>query len=89
MAAAKMRGIQSQNIIATPKHFACNNKETNRKYSDSIVSEHALELKAGNDIKMPAGEPDKLMKALEDGLFTREELAISVKRLLEMILWIE
>ena len=154
MAAAKVRGIQSQNIVATPKHFACNNKETNRKYSDSIVSEralreiylkgfeicvkeakpkmimtsynlvngipasqnaeliqgilreewgyqglvtsdwvtykeHTLEVKSGNDIKMPLGEPDKLLEALQDGSLTREELAISVKRLLEMILWLE
>lgn len=42
MAAAMVRGVQSQNIVATPKHFACNNKETNRKDSDSIVSERAL-----------------------------------------------
>ncbi|MBO7288394.1 MAG: glycoside hydrolase family 3 C-terminal domain-containing protein, partial [Clostridia bacterium] len=35
MAAAMVRGIQSQNIAATPKHLACNNKETNRKDSDS------------------------------------------------------
>jgi len=42
MAAAMVRGIQSQNIVAVPKHFACNNKETNRGNSDSIVSERAL-----------------------------------------------
>lgn len=42
MAAAMVKGIQSQNVAATPKHFACNNKETNRKGSDSIVSERAL-----------------------------------------------
>jgi len=42
MAAAMVAGIQSQNIVATPKHFACNNKETNREESDSIVSERAL-----------------------------------------------
>lgn len=42
MAAAMTRGIQSQKIIATPKHLACNNKETNRRESDSIVSERAL-----------------------------------------------
>lgn len=41
-AAAKVRGIQSEKIVATPKHFACNNKETNRHFSDSRVSERAL-----------------------------------------------
>lgn len=42
MAAAMVKGIQSQHIAATVKHFACNNKETNRKHSDSRVSERAL-----------------------------------------------
>lgn len=42
MAAAMVEGIQSQGIGATVKHFACNNKETNRKNSDSRVSERAL-----------------------------------------------
>lgn len=42
MASAMVRGIQSMNIAATVKHFACNNKETNRKHSDSRVSERAL-----------------------------------------------
>ena len=41
-AAAKVRGIQSQNIGSSAKHFACNNKETNRIYSDSRLSERAL-----------------------------------------------
>lgn len=39
--AAVVRGVQSQRIAATVKHFAFNNKETNRKYSDSRVSERA------------------------------------------------
>ena len=41
-AAAKVNGIQSVNIGASAKHFACNNKETNRKRSDSRISERAL-----------------------------------------------
>ncbi len=41
MASAVVKGVQSQGIAATPKHFAFNNKETNRKNSDSIVSERA------------------------------------------------
>lgn len=41
-AAAKVRGIQSIGIAASVKHFAANNKETNRFYSDSRMSERAL-----------------------------------------------
>ena len=42
MAGALVKGVQSQGIGATVKHFACNNKETNRKNSDSRVSERAI-----------------------------------------------
>lgn len=42
LAGAEVRGIQSQNMAATVKHFACNNKETNRKHSDSRLSQRAL-----------------------------------------------
>ena len=42
LAASMVKGIQSQHIAATVKHFACNNKETNRKHSDSRVSQRAL-----------------------------------------------
>lgn len=154
MAAATVRGIQSQNIVAVPKHFACNNKETNRKDSDSILSERSLreiylkgfeicvkeskpkmimtayniingvrasenaelltgilrgewgfegmitsdwrnysdheqEVKAGNDVKMPIGTPEKLLDALNARTLKREELCVCVKRILEMILWLE
>ncbi len=42
LAGAMVRGIQSNGVSACVKHFACNNKETNRKASDSRVSERAL-----------------------------------------------
>ena len=42
MAAAVVRGIQKNHVGASVKHFACNNKETNRKHSDSRLSERAL-----------------------------------------------
>ena len=49
-------------------------------------SEHYLEVKAGNDIKMPGGFPKRLMLALEKGAITREELETSAKRVLKLIL---
>ena len=41
LAANMVKGIQSQNIAPSVKHFALNNKETNRKNSDSRISERA------------------------------------------------
>jgi len=157
MAAAKVRGIQSVGIAATVKHFACNNKETNRTRSDSVLSERALReiyikgfeitvkesqpklimssyniingvrafenaelltgilrnewgfeglvttdwwggngtmpitkeaIVAGNDMRMPEqlplNRPIELARTVD-----RNNLAICVKRLLEMILWFE
>lgn len=149
--AAMIRGIQSLHIGACAKHFACNNKETNRKDSDSRVSERALreiylkafeiivkeadpymimtsynlingvqasenkelltgilrgewgyrgmvttdwwthgehyrETKAGNDVKMGNGYPERVKEALEKGYISREEIAACAKRVLEMVL---
>ncbi len=42
MATEMIRGIQSEGIACSLKHFACNNKETNRRNADSRVSERAL-----------------------------------------------
>ncbi|MBO4377389.1 MAG: glycoside hydrolase family 3 C-terminal domain-containing protein [Clostridia bacterium] len=39
---AAVKGIQKNGVSACIKHFACNNKETNRKHSDSRLSERAL-----------------------------------------------
>ena len=153
-AGAMVRGIQSQHVAATVKHFALNNKETNRKDSNSRVSEraarqiylktferivkeakpwcimssynivndyrasenhdllekllrdewgfegvvmtdwwtfgeHCKEVNAGNDVKMAAGNPDNLLKALEKGLLKRETMECSVKRLLGVLLKID
>jgi beta-glucosidase len=146
-----VRGIQSHNISACVKHFCCNNKETNRKSSDSRVSERALreiylkgfeivvkesdvwavmtaynllngtytsenrdlltailreewgfdglvltdwdnlaehyrEVLAGNDLRMPNGNPKRLQAALAEGLITRADLEISARRVLEFLL---
>ena len=154
MGAAMIQGIQSQHIGASMKHFCCNNKETNRKDSDSRVSEralreiylkgfeiavkeaqpwtimssynlmngcptscnpelltgilreewgfegmvttdwwnhaeHYLETKAGGDIKMGCGYPERVLEAKEKGLITREEMEVCVKRILQMILKVD
>ena len=151
LAGAMVRGIQSNNVGATLKHFALNNKETNRKNSDSRVSEraareiylkafemivknenpwaimssynmingyrasecedlltgilrdewgyegmvttdwwtcgeHYKETKAGNDLKMGNGYPDRVKKAYDNGAISRSEMEASVKRILGLIL---
>ena len=50
------------------------------------TAEHYLELKAGNDIKMGAGYPERVKEAYDRGLITREEIARSARRVLELIL---
>jgi beta-glucosidase len=42
VAAAIVAGVQEAGVAACPKHFACNNQETNRNVNDSRVSERAL-----------------------------------------------
>ena len=65
MAASMIQGIQSQHVAATPKHFAFNNKETNRKSSDSMVSERAareIYLK-GFEIAVKEADPWMIMSS--------------------------
>jgi beta-glucosidase len=64
-AAECVKGVQSQNIAATVKHFCGNNKELNRKQSDSRISERALReiyLK-GFEIVIRDADPWALMTA--------------------------
>ncbi|BDZ65294.1 glycosyl hydrolase [Agromyces mangrovi Wang et al. 2018] len=42
LAAAQIRGIQSQGVAASAKHFAVNSQETHRMSIDEIVDERAL-----------------------------------------------
>ena len=151
MAAALIRGIQSCKVSACAKHFACNNKETNRFESDSRLSQRALreiylkafeiavkeadpwmimtsyniingtrasenkelidgilrgewgfegmlttdwwnhasqpaEIRAGNDVKMGCGYPEKVLAALRSGDLTEEEIDTCARRVLRMIL---
>ena len=63
MAAAVVRGVQSNGLSACPKHFACNNQEVNRNRNDSIVSQRALReiyLK-GFEICVKESKPRNLM----------------------------
>ncbi len=41
-AVACVRGVQSQRIAATVKHFCCNNRENDRRVVDSRVSQRAI-----------------------------------------------
>lgn len=154
IASATVQGIQQHGIACSLKHFACNNKETNRRESDSRVSERALreiylkpfeicvkeahpktimssynlingtrastsrelltdilrgewgfdgivttdwynnaeqwaEISAGNDVKQGKGMPEHTLQALQDGRLSLESVKCCVKRLLELILWLD
>lgn len=41
-AAALIRGIQEKGIVATIKHFVCNDQEHERNFVNSIISQRAL-----------------------------------------------
>ena len=49
-------------------------------------SEHYKEVKAGCDVRMPGGFPKRLLLALKNGAITREDLELSAKRVLKLIL---
>lgn len=49
MAAAYIKGVQSENVVATVKHFAANNQEENRHTIDARIDERTLQ-----EIYLPA-----------------------------------
>lgn len=63
MAAAIVRGVQSQGVTASPKHFVCNEQERDRMSSSSELSDRALReiyLKAFQ-VLIKEGQPGALM----------------------------
>lgn len=85
MAAAMIRGIQSQGVAATPKHFAVNSQELRRMASDSVVDERTLReiYLTGFEIAVREGNPKAIMSAYNkiNGIYANED-----KRLLRDIL---
>ena len=76
MAAAYVRGIQSEGISACPKHFAVNSQELRRMASDSMVDERTLRelYLTGFEIVVKEAHPKALMSSynLINGIYANE-----------------
>lgn len=86
IAAAVVQGVQSAGVSACPKHFACNNQETNRNHNDTRVSQRALReiYLRGFEICVKEGEPLCMMTSYNkiNGVFSyyNYDLATTILR---------
>lgn len=76
LAAAYVRGIQSEGVAATPKHFAVNSQELRRMVSDSIIDERTLQeiYLTAFEIVVREAQPWALMSSynLVNGVYAHE-----------------
>ena len=76
LAAAYVRGIQSNGIAACPKHFAVNSQELRRMASDSVVDERTLReiYLTGFEIVVKESAPKTIMSSynLVNGTYANE-----------------
>ncbi len=76
LAAALVRGIQSNGISACPKHFAVNSQELRRMASDSVLDERTLReiYLTGFEIAVKEGKPKTIMSSynMVNGTYANE-----------------
>ncbi len=76
MAAAYVRGIQSQGISACPKHFAANSQELRRMANNSIVDERTFReiYTTGFEIAVKEGKAKSIMSSYNEvnGVYANE-----------------